>query len=303
MDEPRFRARGPGFVEGIAPAKLNLFLEVVARRSDGYHELATVFHEIDFGDELRVELAPGAAKDRLELHGLAIDGDPAENLALRAVRAYRQRRPATPPVRIVLRKLVPPGTGMGGGSADAAFVLRALQSLVAPLDRNVAADIARELGADVGFLLQGGTAIGRGRGDELEPLSGFRPWVFLLALSPFAIATARAYGAVDLNAPRSDVLSAIVRLRERDCPTGFASCFNRLESAACRIEPRLAETLRWLRENTRRHWAMTGSGSAVFAPMISEFEAAAVRDELQGRRDLDLRIVRSFDRQLGKQCT
>lgn len=303
MDEPRFRVRGPGFVEGIAPAKLNLFLEVVARRPDGYHELATLFHEIDFGDELRVELAPGAATDTLELRGRAIEGDPRDNLALKAARAFRLRRPATPPLRIVLRKVVPPGSGLGGGSADAAFVLRALQTLVAPLAPPVAAAVARELGADVGFLLRGGTAIGRGRGDELEPLAGVGPFIFLLGLSPFAIATVRAYGAVDLNAPRVDVSSLAGALKKGDPTVVRTSCFNRLESAACRVEPRLAETLQWLRETTGPHWVMSGSGSAVFAPMSSEVAAKSLLDELKDRRDLDLRIVRSFDEQPGKQCT
>ncbi len=307
MDEPRFRARGPGWVEGIAPAKLNLFLEVVGKRPDGYHDLATVFHEIDLGDELRVTLTPGAASDTLELRGLAIDGEVANNLAIRAARSYRVRRPRAPCVHIALDKRVPPGTGMGGGSADAAFVLSAMEHLVEPLDASERASVARELGADVGFLLRGGTAIGRGRGDELEPLDITGPFTFVLALSPFSISTALAYSQVDLNGPRRDVSSCAEGLGNAKRGIAAFGCFNRLEDAACRVAPRLRETLQWLREITGRVWVMTGSGSAIFTPMMNESghesDAVALCNELKGRRELDLRIVRSFDRHQGKQCT
>src|SRR5262245_31237929 len=130
MRDRRFTTVTDRRVEGLAPAKLNLFLEVLGRRPDGYHELATVFHEIDLCDALAVEILPSGARDELLLTGLPIDGPPETNLALRAVSAWRRRVPACPHVRIELTKVVPPGSGTGGGSSDAAFVLGALQRLM-----------------------------------------------------------------------------------------------------------------------------------------------------------------------------
>ena len=313
MLDARFRAVRQGSVAGIAPAKLNLFLEVIAHRADGYHELATVFHEIDLADELTVELLPSGPTsdsatrrdDELVLLGLRIDGDPRQNLVLKAARAFREHVASTPPVRITLDKRVPPGTGMGAGSADAAFVLSVLHHCCAP-DRPLAdlARAARVVGADVGFFLVGGTAMGRGRGDLLEPLPVQPRFTFLVAMPPFPISTAHAYALVDLIAPRRDVCSfaegmtkdAVQTAQNRAAPTG---CFNRLESAAIQLQPQLGLALGSLREITEHPWVMTGSGSALFAPMVDEAEAATAVRTLLSRSAFDVRVVRSFDRHPG----
>ncbi|HET6164967.1 MAG TPA: 4-(cytidine 5'-diphospho)-2-C-methyl-D-erythritol kinase, partial [Planctomycetota bacterium] len=198
----RFRRVGERRVEGVAPAKLNLFLEVLGRRPDGYHELRTVFHEIDLCDELSLELLPDGAvptADALEASGRPIEGPPGQNLVLRAVAAYRRRVPHCPPVRAALRKVVPPGSGTGGGSSDAAFVLAALQHLLgAPLAAAELRAVASEVGADVGFFLLGGTALGAGRGDELTPVETPHAFTFVVAFPSFSLSTARVYEHVDL---------------------------------------------------------------------------------------------------------
>jgi len=300
MLDARFRAAGPRFAEGIAPAKLNLFLEVVARRPDGYHELATVFHEIDLADAIRVDLLPAGHDDELRLRGVALDGDPRDNLALKAARAFRRRVPAAGAVRVTLEKRVPPGTGMGGGSADAAFVLSALHHLCAPdLPFAELAVAARDVGADVGFFLRGGTALGRGRGDELEPMAVARPFVFVVAMPSIAISTAQAYGHADLIAPRRDVCSFATGMAGDHGRAALVGCFNRLESAAVRLRPELGRVLQSLRETTGRAWVMTGSGSASFASMESEEEALSLVRAFSPRPGLEWRVVRSFDRHPG----
>jgi 4-diphosphocytidyl-2-C-methyl-D-erythritol kinase len=300
MLDARFRAVGPRFAEGIAPAKLNLFLEVVARRPDGYHELATVFHEIDLADAIRVDLLPGGGDDELLLRGVALDGDPRDNLALEAARAFRRRIPAAGAVRVTLDKRVPPGTGMGGGSADAAFVLTALHHLCSPeLPHAELAAAARDVGADVGFFLRGGTALGRGRGDELEPLAVAGPFVFVVAMPSIAISTALAYGEVDLIAPRRDVCSFAAGMAGDHGRAALVGCFNRLESAAVRLQPELGRVLQSLRETTDRAWVMTGSGSASFASMESEEEALSLVRAFSPRPGLECQVVRSFDRPPG----
>ena len=160
------------------------------------------------------------------------------------------------------------------------------------------------MGADVGFFLVGGTAIGRGRGDLLEPLPVQPRFTFLVAMPPFPISTAHAYALVDLIAPRRDVSSfaegmtkdAVSTAQNRAAPTG---CFNRLESAAIQLQPQLGRALGSLREITERPWVMTGSGSALFAPMVDEGEAASVARAILPRSAFDVRVVRSFDRHPG----
>jgi 4-diphosphocytidyl-2-C-methyl-D-erythritol kinase len=292
---PRIRFASATRVAGVAPAKLNLFLEVLARRADGYHDLATVFHEIDLADEIEVELRPRAEADSLSCEGLAIDGPLEENLALRAVAAFRRRVAAAPPLHVRLVKRVPLGSGMGGGSSDAAFVLRALQRMLASGSDDAAlAAAARDVGADVGFFLRGGTAIGRGRGDELVAIEGARDFKFLLAMPRFSLSTARVYAHVDLNAPRADVSSFVEGMKERSRGEPVTGCFNRLEAAATCVEPRLAPLLEQLRGSTGADWHMTGSGSALFAPMRSAAEAELLARRVTGSLPLDSRIVRSF---------
>jgi 4-diphosphocytidyl-2-C-methyl-D-erythritol kinase len=298
MLDRRFRLVTDRRVEGVAPAKLNLFLEVLRRREDGYHELATVFHEVDLCDRVAVELAPAAARDSIELAGIAIDGPPASNLALRAAASFRSRVPHCPPVRVELMKIVPPGSGMGGGSADAAFVLSAMQGLLGePLSPSDLHSVARELGADVPFFLRGGTAMGRGRGDELTPVPMSRTHCFLIAFPSFSLSTSRVYEHVDLIAERADVLSFLQVVGEPGGKSPIEGCFNRLESAAGAVDPRAGELLARLRAQSRAAWTMTGSGSAIFTCVSDPQAAARIAEGVTGGGALDLRIVRSFSRE------
>jgi 4-diphosphocytidyl-2-C-methyl-D-erythritol kinase len=294
MDDPRVLSASARHVAGVAPAKLNLFLEVLGRRPDGYHELRTVFHEIDLADDLRVETKREGA-DSLECRGLPIDGPPEKNLALRAAAAFRALVHDAPPIHVELVKKTPLGSGMGGGSSDAAFVLRALRLLVDPTiqDERLAV-AARTVGADVAFFLRGGSAVGRGRGDELEAVADCAPYVFLLALPDFALSTTRVYEHVDLIAPRVDVSSFVEGMGRGVQGTPVAGCFNRLEAAAVSIAPELRPLLVGLRDSTGLAWTMTGSGSALFAPMRSAADAEALARRVTGSIPLHLRIVRSF---------
>ena len=300
--DARIRNQGSAHVEGVAPAKLNLFLEVVGKRSDGYHDLATVFHEIDLVDELRVELRPEQHADSIALSGRPIDGACGDNLVLAAARSFRTLVAAAPPIHVDLVKNIPPGSGMGGGSSDAAFVLEALRRLVAP--RRPVAGLqaaARAIGADVAFFLAGGSAIGTGRGDELTPIEVPKPARFLLVTPRFALSTAKVYGHADLKGARVAVSSFVDRWVRRGDGTAITGCFNRLERAAALVEPRLEHLLAGLRESTRSPWGMTGSGSACFVPMSSadDAEELAQRVTSDGKLDIpvgEVRTVASFDR-------
>ncbi len=266
----------PRETEELCRAKLNLFLDVVGRRHDGYHELVTVFHEIDLADELvvreladadeprtvRVRVTPGAAD------ASAVPADDA-NLAARAARLLLEHAGHEGSVELLLTKNVPTGAGLGGGSADAAATLRAVDRLFdlctseEDLER-----LAARIGSDVPFLLHGGTALGRGRGELLEPLPAAFGLRFLLLVPSFGVRTADVYRALprDLRPPVSP--AALRRaLESGDVAALRDATHNALLDAALSVEPRLAQVLEHARHELGPGVQLTGSGSTLFLPV------------------------------------
>ena len=216
-----------------ALVKLNLELRVLRLLPDGRHEIETVMQAISLGDLVEVEPAPESS---IEVFGLPAPAGP-ENLAVRAAEALGR------PARMRLWKRVPSGSGLGGGSADAAAVLRLLGTPAEALES------APKLGADVPFLLRGGTALATGAGETLLPLPDREGW-FAIAWPGYEVSTASVYAAWD--AVGGDGL-------------------NHLTRAAFAVEPRLAEFAQRLGDS----WRMTGSGSAFFCECVSRKEAEA----------------------------
>ncbi len=253
----------------VARAKLNLFLELLGRRPDGYHEIDSVFAEIDLCDTLTIEPADALS---VEVLGLPAPAGP-ENLAYRAAEALGAR------VRIRLEKRIPIGGGFGGGSSDAAAVLRALGGGIPPERLRT---IARSLGSDVPFFLTGGLARCRGVGDLVEPLPRPEGRRFLVLVPELHMATARVYGAAGplLTGPRRN---ATVFAR-RYLGKGNAPYFNRLQGAAEGLEPRLREVRERGERMFERVFTMTGSGSAYFAPLEDGVETRAAAFEAGGVR-------------------
>ena len=220
--------------EQRAPAKLNLELRVLGRRPDGTHEVETVLQAVDLCDRLTIDPAPIST---LESSGFAVPAG-ADNLVLRAAAAVGLV------ARFELTKRIPPGAGMGGGSSDAAAVLRAAGGR-----RGDLAALAGELGADVPFFLAGGRARARGRGEILEPIPPSTGW-FAVAWPGFEVGTGAVYRAWDEVGGDGR---------------------NHLFRAACTVDPRLERFARRLGEG----WVMTGSGSAFFRETDSEGAARA----------------------------
>ncbi len=255
-----------GTVRVRAPAKLTLTLRVRGRRPDGYHELAALVVSLsDPADELEVE--PTAGPPRIAVDGPAAAGVPADgtNLALAAA-ALTGRS-----CRIRIRKEIPPGGGLGGGSADAAAVLRAL----GVSDRAVAA----RLGSDVPVCLHGGPAWIRGRGEVLEPVA-LPPLPPVVVLHPgFGLATAAVYRTWDdLGGPHGEPLPAPAAL------AGVAGeLVNDLEPAARHLDPRLVLIAEAAPRPGSGRWLLAGSGTCLWTFAEDLHTARRCRDDLAGR--------------------
>ncbi|WP_456413808.1 4-(cytidine 5'-diphospho)-2-C-methyl-D-erythritol kinase [Oceanithermus profundus] len=266
-------------MEGVverACAKLNLGLAVRGRRADGYHELHTLFATVDVCDEVR--LAPRAEGVRLRVAGEVAVPEGPENLAWRAAAAYLEAAGVPGGVEIELAKRVPAGAGLGGGSADAAAVLRGLAK-VYPAGVDLAA-LARGQGADVPFLLRGGLAEARGVGEELRFLEPVEVH-FVLVKPPFEVPTAGAYAALEPRdfGPELDVPGILEALR-RAAPPPWR---NDLERAVFFAYPPLADLKRLLEEHGLGGALMSGSGSTLFAPVESREKAERYADALARR--------------------
>ena len=261
-------------VEELCRGKLNLFLDVVGRRHDGYHELLTVFHEIDLADALTARELPRSQDDVVRVIVREGDADASgvptncDNLAVRAATELLRDRRCSRGVELVLRKHVPTGAGLGGGSADAAGALRAVNRLFeldATLDE--LEEIGARVGSDVPFLVRGGTALGRGRGELLDPIPAAAGLSFLLLIPAFGIATADVFRALPALLPPAGSPAELRRALELGDVAGLgAATYNALLEPALRVEPRLGRLLTHLRAELGPHVQLTGSGSTLFVP-------------------------------------
>ncbi len=248
------------------PAKLNLFLEVLGRRPDGYHDLATVMVPIDLADTIEVRKAP---RFTLEVEGADL---PGINTVTRAWRAVRRRR-RIPGARVRLVKRIPAGSGLGGGSSDAAAAIEALDRLYGlGLDRAAA---GAEVGSDVNFFLQRGPALCMGRGEAVAPLAA-APRLHAVVVWPgFPLSTAGVYRRVRefLTPNPRDVIDFLNRYALGDVGRLGRALFNRLEAAAFALRPEIGALRRRLRRLPFAGTRMTGSGSAVYGLCASRAEA------------------------------
>ncbi len=244
-----------------APAKINLYLLVLAKRSDGFHEIESLMQAIDVYDDITLEKS-----DSMELQC----NDPSvpqskANLAFRAAVALQGRFPF-PGVKINLVKNIPVGSGLGGGSSDAAFVLRGLCKLydLHPTFSQLS-EIAASLGSDVPFFLTTGQALARGRGEILEPLSLPLEYEIAIAAPKLSISTAEIYRQVKINLTYGEIGPLI---RSGIDFSGFirssANFRNDLEEVVLAKYPELNELKRSLLGSGALYSSMTGSGSSFF---------------------------------------
>jgi len=266
-------------------AKINLDLRVLNKNPDGFHELRTVFQTVSLADTIDIEYE---AAPRTEI---AID-DPlaiADNLILRAARAVLDGLKIHARVHFRLRKQIPMGGGLGGGSSNAASVLMTLPILAG---KSLAVDrIAAELGSDVPFFLTGGTALGIGRGTEVYELTELKPEPILIVSAGMHVATGPAYEALrrgltaDGSSSRINSFQAFVRVLASEHSARAASPFsaNDFEAVVFRQYPLLPTIGRKLSKLGAVGVRMTGSGSAIFGIFGSRQERDRAETELKGK--------------------
>ena len=274
-------------------AKVNLHLQVVGKRGDGYHELRTVFQTIDLHDLVSLEL--GGDGVRLEiLEGPADVPAGGGNLAVRAAAAFCESFALRPGVRIGLHKRLPLGGGLGGGSSNAATVLRGLRDLLGvPEGLRDLVPLARDLGADVPYFLVGGSALGSGRGDEVVALQELPETELWLALSPLQVSTAEVFADLGPVTPRAVAEEVLAWAQGSPPPDLRAAAFwNDLETPVRRRYPSLDQVYNRLVEAGGRPVRLSGSGATIWALFPSrEVADGAARKLPAGTRLLPARTL------------
>jgi 4-diphosphocytidyl-2-C-methyl-D-erythritol kinase len=256
-----------------APAKVNLVLHMGARRRDGLHELCSLFASLELADEIVVE--PGAdAIDEVHCPGV-----PGPNLAEAALAAFRAAVPDAelPPLRVTIDKRIPVAAGLGGGSADAAAVLRAANRLAGgPLDHDALRLIGLALGADVPSQVQPRHALVTGAGEGVEPVE-LPDMTLVLVPAAEGLATGAVYAEADRIGSTRAALDAAALRRLAGAPLAALAraMENDLEAAALSLRPELARTLGALEEAGALAARISGSGPTAFGVFTGRAEADA----------------------------
>ena len=277
------------------PAKINLTLRVATRRDDGYHDVRTLMQSIALADTLRFTTRRGPFV--LDTRHPNVPAD-RTNLVWRAAELLWRAigRPGDPrDVHVRLEKAIPAAAGLGGGSADAAATLAGLNVLwEARRPRRELARLASELGADVPFFLQGGTALGTGRGDELYPVDDAARLGVVVIKPSFGVSTADAYRWLDEDRAAGAAEASSSRDVDLGWPSGPIRLVNDLEGPVARRHPMIREMVEACLREGASAAGMTGSGSAVFG-LFSEAQAKAASRKLQ-RADWLICLTRTINR-------
>ena len=255
----------------LSPAKINLFLHILRRRADGYHELQTLFQLLDYGDELTFKTDSNGT---LELHQESADKirtlPYSQNLIIKAARLLR-RESGDPKlgVKIYLNKRIPAGAGLGGGSSNAATTLKTLNKLWdCDLSMEELKTLALKLGADVPFFLEGKSAWGEGLGEKLQPVELEKNW-FAVVTPNCSVSTSHIFSNENLtrNTQAIKMADFLAGGAKNDCEPVTRSLYPEVDEAFC-----------WLQGHADTR--MTGTGSSVFAKFQKREQAEGVLEML-----------------------
>lgn len=289
------KAEGQAIHKIKAPAKLNVRLKVIGRRTDGYHDLVSIMVPVDLFDFLEMEAIPEGL--RFSCPGSDLPEDET-NLVMKAAQGFFKRAGLKEAVSIRLEKRIPVAAGMGGGSSDAAAALLLLNQMHSnPLCMEDLRKAARELGADVPFFLTCRPCLAMGIGDILEPIAAWPEFWYVTVTPPIQVSTAWVYRNLQLKELTRDEYRRISdTLREK--PAAIAGILeNDLESVTSARFP-VIETIKHLLLDSGAEGAlMTGSGPTVFGVFDSSRKAKAARDQLLSQNLGDVFLVRKWERE------
>ena len=272
--------------ELLSPAKINLFLAVKGRRPDGYHELTTLMAGIDLYDRITLDFSGRGIRLQCDTPGIPRD---ESNLAFRAARLYektyqkRRRQPPFKGLAIGLHKRIPAGAGLGGGSSNAATVLKALNDQVpVPLAHDDLAALALQLGADVPFFLTGRPALATGIGEQLTLWNDLKPYALLVVFPGYGLATREVYEALNLRLTKCEKKLKGFLLKRGIFDAAVHLC-NDLEPVAMQRCPDIAMIKNEFVRLGALGALMSGSGSSVFGVFGSADEARKARQYMRMR--------------------
>lgn len=259
-----------------APAKINLFLHVLRKRPDGYHDLASVMQQISIYDELEFNLRPEGI--RLSCPGTDLPTN-EDNLIYRAAKALFSYTGYKGGIEIILNKKIPLAAGLGGGSSDAATTLSALNDFCSlNVSQNELLKIGAKLGADVPFFLFGRQAFATGIGDELQVISGI-PQLYLVLIKPaFGLSTKAVYEGLNLTLTKKKNNYSIPRFYVMD--DVIRELHNDLESVSLHMHPELNDFKQMLVKEGALGALMSGSGPTLFGIFADEKSAKEAREAI-----------------------
>lgn len=245
-----------------SPAKINLLLKITGKRPDGYHEIDTIMQELELADTLSISESTDD-QTSLTIEGLKVPGSIEDNLVFKAAKLFQENCPkniSNIKIKFHLKKNIPPGSGMGGGSSNAVAALVGLNHFFKkPFSREQLISFAAQLGSDTVFFMHGGRCHCSGRGEIVNPLDNKENTIVTLFVPQISVSTAQVFK--NFSMPEKQIKE-----------TKFQ--FNDLEPAAFKVAPELSEIKNILREITGNDWQMTGSGSTFFnmLPDLNQFK-------------------------------
>ena len=270
----------PEFYYSKAPAKINLFLDILGKRADGFHEIRTIFQSISLFDTLRFRVIPEGIELRSDDPALPLD---STNTVCRAARSLLERSGAVKGAEIFIEKKIPQKGGLGGGSSDAAAALFALNRIWnIGLPREELLSIAAEIGSDVPFFLTGGTAVGIGRGEEVYPLPDAPPAWLVLGFPEKGISTREAYERAGKQLTGEASARRMMVAAAKISAGGFTEddLLNCFETAILENDEEILLCRDRLLEAGARKATLSGSGSSWFSYTRGREEAEAVHEKV-----------------------
>ena len=266
------------------PAKVNLSLDVVNRREDGYHNLSMIMHTVKLFDTLTVTAYPSADTEITLSSNLKFLPVDERNLCFKSAKLFLEKAKICARVNIKIQKNIPVGAGLGGGSTDAAGTLLALNTLFdSPFTKPALLELAKTIGADVPFFIYGGCMLAEGIGEILTPLPSLKDAVFLLSKPKYGISTPYVYKNLNIESVcnHPDINAAISAINQNDLDKLGSVAGNVLETVVTKEYSEIDEYKQIMKNHGAIYSLMSGSGSTVFGVYKSRKDAETAAKELK----------------------